>query len=207
MGNGIDYYDARAIHFMSLYEFVTFEETHPLVLSFLLPPGDALDVGAGSGRDAAALASRGFRVVAVEPSRRMRELGRQRHSSDRIIWVDDQLPELRRLGARRFDFVLVSAVWMHLPPEARTPAMGRLSQLTRQAGSLVITLRIGAADPSRGIYTVDAKELRTLAEEAGLILKVEFAAPDIMGRTNVRWITQIFSHTPRLDEDKTHRRR
>ena len=32
------------------------------------PPGRALDVGAGTGRDAAWLARLGFQVVAVEPS-------------------------------------------------------------------------------------------------------------------------------------------
>lgn len=36
------------------------------------PPGLVIDLGAGSGRDAAWFAARGFQVVAAEPAARMR---------------------------------------------------------------------------------------------------------------------------------------
>jgi 2-polyprenyl-3-methyl-5-hydroxy-6-metoxy-1,4-benzoquinol methylase len=84
------------------------------------PPASVLDVGAGSGRDAAWLAGKGYSVLAVEPSATMREEAQGRHAVPSIVWMDDRLPSLDavlRLGAA-FDLILVSAVWMHVQPAA-----------------------------------------------------------------------------------------
>lgn len=58
---------------------MTFEEAHGGVLDLLPPaPARGLDVEAGTGRDAAALARRGYQVVAVEPTHH-RRVGRPDH--------------------------------------------------------------------------------------------------------------------------------
>jgi SAM-dependent methyltransferase len=78
-----------------MYESLAFEDAHQSILD-LLPatPGRVLDVGAGSGRDAAWFAYRGHEVVAVEPSDNMRRQARERHADPRIRWIDDALPGL-----------------------------------------------------------------------------------------------------------------
>ena len=65
----------------------------------LLPtvPSDVLDIGAGTGRDAAALAGMGHRVVAVEPTVALRDRAALLHPSPRIEWIEDYLPRLARL--------------------------------------------------------------------------------------------------------------
>ena len=62
-------YDVGAPALVPEYERLSFEEIHASVLA-LLPDCDAciLDVGAGTGRDAAWFAANGHNVVAVEPS-------------------------------------------------------------------------------------------------------------------------------------------
>ncbi|HYJ51710.1 MAG TPA: methyltransferase domain-containing protein [Allosphingosinicella sp.] len=57
----------------------------------LLParPSRVLDIGAGTGRDAAWLADQGHHVVAVEPVEELREAGMALHPSERIAWVKD----------------------------------------------------------------------------------------------------------------------
>ena len=91
--------------FTEAYEAFGFEEIHAGALPFLpAPPGLVLDVGAGSGRDAAWFARRGLEVVAVEPAAALRqEAGRLRPSAA-IRWLDDRLPalaQLHRLGLAR----------------------------------------------------------------------------------------------------------
>ena len=50
------------------YESYTFERTHAALQAFIPPPpGRVLDVGAGTGRDAAWFADAGYAVVAIEP--------------------------------------------------------------------------------------------------------------------------------------------
>ena len=122
MADAIDWYDANADDAAARYEGVPPERLHGW-LADLLPaaPAAALDVGAGSGRDAAWLSSRGYDVVAVEPSPRMRTIARERHTEPAIRWLADSLPTLRRTlrTGLAFDVILLSAVWMHVAPSER----------------------------------------------------------------------------------------
>jgi toxin ParE1/3/4 len=90
------WYDKHADAVASRYEAVNPVRLQDVVVN-LLPRGQAavLDVGAGTGRDAAWLAGQGLDVVAVEPSKAMREEATRRHADPRIQWVDDRLPELK----------------------------------------------------------------------------------------------------------------
>ena len=58
------------------YNSVPFESVHKDWLDDIPSEGMALDVGAGSGRDARFLAARGLSVVAVEPADGIREVAR-----------------------------------------------------------------------------------------------------------------------------------
>ena len=122
-------YNAKAPGLFDGYERIPFGSVHRQVAD-LLPEssGNVLDVGAGSGRDAAWFAERGHSVVAVEPSSRMREAGSARHKSSKIRWLDDRLPALDKLLRTKssFDLVWVSAVWHHLPTSQRHRAFRKL---------------------------------------------------------------------------------
>jgi SAM-dependent methyltransferase len=80
MSDPVSAYDRRATELAKLYDSLPFEQAHAASLD-LIPdrPGLVLDVGAGSGRDAAWFAGRGWDVVAVEPAEGMRRESQQRH--------------------------------------------------------------------------------------------------------------------------------
>lgn len=137
----------------------------------LLPPPPALvlDVGAGSGVHAAILAARGYRVVAVEPSDGMRTQAAQLFPGADLDWVDDRLPDLRIVRERdqRFAFLLVNAVWMHVPPDLRDQGMAALSALAEPAAVLSMALRMGPAPPLRPMHPVDPDTVATDAARHG----------------------------------------
>ena len=95
MVDPVAWYDANAGEVAARYETLASTAVHGW-LHDLLPqgPGNVLDVGAGSGRDAAWLASMGHDVVAVEPSVSMRAAASSMHPDPGISWMDDKLPEL-----------------------------------------------------------------------------------------------------------------
>jgi SAM-dependent methyltransferase len=181
--------------FSAAFESIGFERLHRGALAFLpAQPGLALDVGAGSGRDARWLADQGWEVVAVEPAAAMRDAARAAHPDSAVRWIDDRLPALagvHRLGLA-FDLVWLSGVWMHVPPDDRKRAMRKLATLLKPGGRLVMTLRHGPAADDRPMWPVDAHEVERLGLDFGLTLRVATElADDLQGRPDVRWQTVI----------------
>lgn len=121
------------------------------------PPGPMLDIGAGSGVHAAGLAARGYRVVAVEPSAGMRAEAARLFPDAAVEWLDDRLPGLEALRARgeRFAFILVNAVWMHVPPADRDTACAALAELALPGAVLSMALRQGPAPADRPMHDCD----------------------------------------------------
>ena len=198
----ISWYDKNAAEVAGSYEMAKTENVHEWFFEYMPKrPLVILDVGAGSGRDAAYFSSLGHDVVAVEPSAGMRTEAMQKHCSAKIQWIDDKLPalsEVTRLGLF-FDFILLSAVWMHLPIHDRPRAFRKLINLLKPGGFLAITLRKGALDQEREFYDVSVEELEKLARDHGAYVAKVVNATDALGRTDVQWIQVVI----RLPDDGT----
>ncbi len=113
----IAYYDQHANDLASQYNSLSFKEVHCDWLDLIPTSGFALDVGCGSGRDAAALADTGLSVIAIAPAKELLTRTKSQFTSPNISWLNDSLPELEhvyKLGIK-FDLILLSAVWMHIP--------------------------------------------------------------------------------------------
>jgi SAM-dependent methyltransferase len=190
----IAHYHRNAARFQAQYDSVAAADVHADWASLLQgrTPGRALDVGAGSGRDALWLAQQGWQVTAVEPAQGLRERG-QHATGEQVQWCDSQLPHLSDLDtpAQGYDLILLSAVWMHLPPSERPQAFSRLVELLSTTGLLIITLRFGPSDPERPMYAVSVDELAQLAQPQGLVLSVlgKGESRDRLARAEVSWQT------------------
>lgn len=152
-------YGAEADALAVQYESVAFEEVQRGLLAlFPAAPARVLDVGAGTGRDAAALARLGHRVTAVEPTAELRAHGRRLHADTAIRWVDDALPGLPRLraSAEQYDLILITAVWMHLDPAERAEGIRTVAELLAPGGTLAMTVRSGPVPTGRLMFEVPA---------------------------------------------------
>ena len=151
--------------------------------------GVVLDVGAGSGRDAAWFAAGGHKVFAVEPATRLRLLAAALHPSPNIHWIDARLPELASLSpvAQGVDLVWLSAVWMHLAPEERIPSLCALIERTRPGGRMIISLRHGEFCDGREAHPVSVAEIEVMAAENGIDLVSVVRSDDATGRLNLAW--------------------
>jgi 2-polyprenyl-3-methyl-5-hydroxy-6-metoxy-1,4-benzoquinol methylase len=155
----MDYYQRNAKSLSTQYQSLVPESVHKTWLPNLPKrPGLALDIGAGSGRDANWLASQGWQVTAVEPCRALRELA---PFHPQVQWLDDRLPTLCQLdtpGECLYQLILVSAVWMHLSPKEQEQSLLLLKSIMSPNGILVITWRNQANDTERQFYNVEVKQ-------------------------------------------------
>jgi SAM-dependent methyltransferase len=164
--SGTEGYAEEAEDLFKRYESISGAETHKAILH-LIPAAEShvLDVGAGTGRDAAWFASMGHRVTAVEPTEAMRLPAMKLHPSPAIEWLDDSLPELalvRRRG-EPFDLILLSAVWMHFDSAQRREAMASLAALLRTGGTLIMRVRHGPVPQGRRMFEIPDEETIELA--------------------------------------------
>ena len=188
--DALTWYDRNAAALAVSYEAHDPAALHGWALNLLpRPPGRALDVGAGTGRDAAWLALRGLEVVAVEPSPALREHAKALHPTNAIGWLDDRLPELRAtvsLGLQ-FDLVWLSAVWQHVEAVDRPQAFRTLATLLKPGGLMLLSLRHGAAEPERAMHPVSLAEAEHLAQANGLAVLRTHAQEDQQQRAGVSW--------------------
>ena len=195
MSSTIDFYHHNALTLSHQYNSVSFESVHHSWKPYWPLAGDkVLDVGAGSGRDARWMQQQGCEVIAIEPSNALRELGAE-YTGVEVTWINDALPALSRtenLGMR-FDLILVSAVWMHLPSSYRERAFRKLSNLLAPNGRLIISLRHGEFDDQRQGYPVSVEELEQLAKNSALQVRHIDESKDQLNRSEVWWQTVVMT--------------
>jgi len=182
-------YSETAQALIDQYESIHFEDVHrPVLHAFPKQPARVLDIGAGTGRDAAALARKGRAVTAVEPTPELRAWGQANHPRS-IRWIDDMLPQLPQVRAmrERFDLILLTAVWMHLDAHQQREAMETLATLLSPGGLLSMSLRHGPVPEGRRMFDVSAGEVSALAASHGLSMLHSVGTEDMLGRAGVSW--------------------
>lgn len=192
----LSHFEREASGLASQYDSISFEQVHGAIASYLpAPPAQILDVGAGSGRDARALAALGYEVTAVEPAASFRNIASASPPHPRISWLDDRLPRLASLKSRAgvFDFILCSAVLMYVPPGDLGQSFTAMGRLLAPNGHLAISVRDPAPGEARGLIHrhVDSA-IVIAAEEAGLRLAEQSEREDALGRTGNVWRSLVF---------------
>lgn len=106
-----------------------------IAIDHLLPrDGNVLDFGAGDGHLVRLLCERGFRATAYEPSE-----GRMQNLERALAGVDLFGGVIGQNAASQFDVVIMAEVIEHILDEDIDQTLGRLAELTKPGGTLVVT--------------------------------------------------------------------
>ena len=138
-----------------------------------LPPGRALDAGAGEGGDALWLAERGWRVTAGDLAATALERGAQaaeeRGLGDRMEWRQADLAE-EPPEAGAYD--LVTSAFLHPPADVREKVIAGLAAAVAPGGTLLVVnhdpsdLALGIRQDARPEYFASAEQLAALLDPA-----------------------------------------
>ncbi len=137
-----------------------------------LPPGRALDLAAGEGRNAIWLARRGWEVQAVEFSPVAIDKGRRlaEHAGVEVTWTLADLTEAPDLAPA--DLVLL--IYLHLPQPHGDAALRHAAGLVRSGGTLLVVgharrnLTDGYGGPPDPDLLAQPEEVATVLADAGL---------------------------------------
>ena len=193
------YYAEHAADIAARYESVA----SPVAMYFSLAfahGARVLDVGAGSGRDLAALLKHGFEGFGVEPSAGFREAAASAHPELSGRLADAALPNLGEPFGGGFDGVLCSAVLMHLPEADLFDSAFALRRALKPHGRLLISLPavrpdLGADDRDvhgRLFKPYTAGYIQLLFERLGFQLIGNWETDDALQRARTRWTTLLF---------------
>ncbi|WP_068546523.1 class I SAM-dependent methyltransferase [Thalassotalea crassostreae] len=195
MNNNINFYNKQAKQLLEQYTSVAAESVHQTWMHLLPKTGHVLDIGAGAGRDADFIASRGLKVTAVEPASELLSLAKQTFTNTNINWLSDSLPILHKTQKlkQRYDLILVSAVWMHLTESEQEQSLKTLAKLLKDNGLIIITLRIGTFNDGRTSHPISIDKIKEQAISYSLSLTQLSDAVDKLNRNDVTWETVMLS--------------
>ena len=204
MGDGVastSGYAQQASSLFERYEKRESEHVHAAVLRwFPCAPSRVLDIGAGTGRDAAYFAAEGHSVLAVEPVAELREGAARLHLEPSIEWLEDRLPLLTKVMARgeHFDLIMMNAVWMHFDETERAAGMANIAALMKPRARLFMTQRHGPVPEGRRMFDVSGSETVALAAPLGLNCLFHTRTGSIQPENQARkieWTKLVFEKT------------
>lgn len=191
-------YDVDADALVRRYENVRPLDKYRAAL-YLIPatPSRVLDVGAGSGVDAAWFASLGHEVLAVEPTAQLRRRAIELHGSLVVRWMDDSLPHLRSIVAldERFELIVIAGVWTHLDEMERSQSFKTFASLLAPGGIVLLSIRHGAAPAGRLTFPLAVEATIASAARHGLAatLHAEVHSQQVANRiAGVTWTWLAF---------------
>jgi len=141
-------YDNHAKKLAEQYESADMKELNNLLLRYLPEGGELLEIGCGSGRDAAFLMERGYHVTAVDPSIAMVRYAAAKHPTlaETLHTKEFPLAQDDELLKRRFDGVLCLAVLMHVLNHDLFEMARQTGVLLKQGGTLVVSFSTNRED-------------------------------------------------------------
>lgn len=192
------FYEQHAADIAARYESAVSPVEPYFQLAF--PSGSrVLDVGAGSGRDLAALIKAGYDGHGVEPSDGLRLAAITAHPELEGRLIGGSLPAIGVPYGGDFDGIICCAVLMHLPDAELFDSALALRGLLRPHGRLLLSIpsaRTDVGEDSRDdggrlFQPYTPEELQLLLERLGFQLVGRWDTQDVLQRTGTHWVTML----------------
>lgn len=188
-------YNDRADEFIERYEEAEISELHQLLKEFLKPRGRILDIGHGSGRDIAFLKKLGMEIWGTDPAEKFVKYVKKRFPDISDHFTITGLPNLSlpEHFPKKFDTVMLIAVWMHIPEELQNESVRNICQLLGKDGKIVLSYSTGSRDNDERFFEETQPEKVLALFERNDCKKIySNSNRDGLGRYEIEWITEVY---------------
>jgi SAM-dependent methyltransferase len=197
----LSYYDGNATEAAKRYESADASRIHGNLLGAFTPGSRLLELGCGSGRDAAFLLSRGYEVVAVDASSGMIAEAVRLHPELKGRLTCHGLPDPLPFNDGSFDGTFAVALLMHLSREDIAPSLREVARVIRPGGRFLFSIPNLRKDPieserdplGRLFTTLAPGDWIVLAGENGFQPVSTIVDQDGLNRSGYSWLTFILS--------------
>lgn len=194
----ISYYSKNAQTVAERYESVVSSLSESFSEAFK-PKSKLLDVGCGSGRDLALLATLGHECFGVDATPKFVDLSQSLHPELKSRVQHASLPDLVPPFGGDFDGVLCSAVLMHIAESELVPAALSIKRCLKNHGRLLYSVpskRLDVVTENRDangrLFVPDQSDrLQKIFEQLGFSLISKWDNADSLGRDSVEWISVL----------------
>lgn len=192
-------YEEEANSMAAVYEAVDVRPIMTPILEYLPETGRLLEIGCGSGRDAAFFLKQGYEVTGLDGSEAMLREAASYHPELMGRLLRHELPEPLPFDAGFFDVVTSMAVIMHLQESALPAVFEEIARVLALGGAVaysVNTVRPGLDEhgndrKGRHFTCLDAPGWERYHQAAGLRTNASWENEDITGRPGIRWATFV----------------
>lgn len=195
----LKYYDDNAIDIASNYRDVNFNSVQKRIETWLPNEGNFLEIGCGSGRDAADFLARGYNVFATDASLKMLAEAKKHYPQldGRLLY--HQLPEKLPFPPDYMSVVYAISILMHLSESDFQLTLNQFYRVLRPGGIMafsVTTERSGldeeGFDKKGRYFSVHPIEYwESCCMYQGFSIMDSWESMDITGRPGIRWGTLV----------------
>lgn len=197
----LSYYSRNASTIAARYERVASADSLQVDLSQLKAKAKVLEIGCGSGRDAAALVNAGFEVTAIDGSQKMLEQALAYHPELAGRLLLHQLPMPLPFEPEGFDAVIALAVLLHLTKDEIVGTLKEVHRVLTSSGQLIYSVNTarpgldedGVDSDGRYFTVMSRAEWEVINKAAGFRCLEVVESEDVIGRDGVKWISFVLA--------------
>ncbi|MDD3148702.1 MAG: class I SAM-dependent methyltransferase [Candidatus Riflebacteria bacterium] len=195
----IDYYEQNASELGRRYETTALDTFHGLLQQNCRPGARLLEIGCGSGRDAARAIAAGFRIAAIDGAENLLKEAVRLHPELAGCLHHLLLPARLPFADASFDGFFSVACLMHFNENAIGQILSEASRVTVAGGSGLVSVPAGRSDIDAGgldqhgrVFNVmPADNWVSLCRQHGFTAETGPVEPDSLGRPGISWVTFI----------------
>ena len=201
MNKTIAFYDENAADFCDKHDAIRLDPFHKEVRANLPVGSKIIEIGCGSGRDAARSLADGYDIIALDGSKGLLAEIPKRHPElkDRLIF--GIMPCKLDFPDEYFDGFYSVACLMHLYEKDLVPTLAELYRITKKGGKGLVSIPTTRNDVNDDGVDVKGRTMNLMPieiwekyfKEAGFSAIHGEDEPDKLGRPGIFWLTFVLT--------------